>query len=204
MHNNDMIPGGKWPGAFGVYKYSKKVVTYNLNAFLPLIILGYAADIIANYSNMAVAILLYVMIFLFQISAYTVLISSLHLQKISLAQALDKATRLSLKIIAVYIIILVTVFVGLVALIVPGLILLPRLILAPYYIIDQEMTVKQAIEAAWHNSKEQGLRTWAVIAVQILFGLLAIIIIGIYLSIVYSAALIVLYGFTNGHLKTKK
>ena len=198
----DMIPKGVWPGAFGIYKYSKRIVSFNLGAFLPLIIATYLVDIIGAYSTgTLLKTLLYILVFLFQLSSYVVLVGSFHKEKISASEALDKATRISLKVLAVYMIVAVVFILGLIALILPGLYLLPRLLLAPYYVIDKDMGIRESLEAAWHNSQGHAVITWGVLAVQILFGILALVIIGLYFSIVYSAAFIVLYGYVNSHAK---
>lgn len=203
-NNLNFVPN-EWPGAFGLYKYSKAVISYNLQNFLLLIICAYIADIAAAYSKgPLLKALFYIIVFLFTQSSLVLLVESVKEKKISFAEALDRGTRLSLKILVLYILIGLGIAISFVLLIVPMFFVLPRLVLAPYYLIDQNMGIIDSLKAAWENGKNHVLKTWAVIGVQVLFGLLSIILIGIYLTIVYSAAFIILYFYTKATPHTAK
>jgi hypothetical protein len=204
IQSSEMVPRAPWPGAFGVYNYSKRVISYNLAAFLPVIVFAYLAELIATYSRPLVAILLYIVVFLLQLTGYVILLACLRHQKISIGDALDKATRLSLKTLCLYFIMGVMVALGLVLLIVPGIILIARLALAPYYLIDQNLSIKESLVTAWKNSEGHVTKTWGVIAVELLFAILALVLVGFYLTVVYSAAILILYKFENAQPKTYK
>lgn len=199
------IPDKDWPGAFGIYKFSKAVVSYNLQPFLFLIICAYIADIAETFSKTSLlSFLLFVVLYLFEISSIVLLVNSMRGKKLSVSEALDKGTRLSIKIILLYMLIFIGIVISVLLLIVPVLFVLPRLILAPYYLIDQDMSITESLKTAWADGEGHALKTWGVIGVQVLFGLLSIIIIGIYFTIVYSAAFIVLYGYINSQKAAAK
>lgn len=77
------------------------------------------------------------------------------------------------RLVAVDVLIGLMVLGGLVLLIVPGLIFLRRYYLASYYIVDQDLGIKAALQRASHDSKPVSGAVWGVIGVQISFSILA-------------------------------
>ncbi len=198
--NLEFVPEHNWPGPFGIYKFSKAVVTLNLPAFLILTILTYITDITVSYTNgYLLTSLLYIVSYLFMLSATVVLINSVRQRKISIADALDRGTRLSLRMAGLYILIFFGIVLSIICFIVPVFIVLPRLIMAPYYMFDQNLSIIESLKAAWRNGKGHAVEVWGVISVQVLFSVLILILIGIYFSIIYSAAMIILYHFTRSN-----
>ncbi len=84
--------------------------------------------------------------------------------------------------------------VGFLFLIVPGIILLGRLIMSPFVLLDQNTGIKEAMDKSWAMSKGNMSPILAVIGFGILLGLTNIVpivgqIVGFGLAVAYSAAL---------------
>lgn len=88
------------------------------------------------------------------------------------------------------------------ALIVPFFFVYPRLVLAPYFLLDKNMGPIEAIKASWAQTKGHLSKLYGIYGAALLMGLLAITIIGIpfaiYFTIMYSAASAVLYRYITG------
>ncbi len=62
---------------------------------------------------------------------------------------------------------------GLLALIIPGLILVRGFCLAPYYVIDQKLSPVEALRKSYADSKPNAGYIWGVIGVGLLFGIVS-------------------------------
>jgi hypothetical protein len=86
-------------------------------------------------------------------------------------------------------------------LIVPGILIMPRLALAPFYLVDKEMTAVEAYKASWHATKGHVGKVWGIVGVLVLMIIPSITIIGIlltiYWGILYAAAIPLLYLFLS-------
>ncbi|MGD0284360.1 MAG: hypothetical protein ABSB12_02090 [Candidatus Saccharimonadales bacterium] len=86
-------------------------------------------------------------------------------------------------------------------LIIPGLIIVPRVALAPYFLIDKKLSAIDAYKASWHATKGHVGKIYGIVGVMILMVLPVITVIGIiatiYLLIMYSAAFAILYQFIS-------
>lgn len=82
-------------------------------------------------------------------------------------------------------IVLALVFViSMLLLIIPFFFMLRRYILAPYYLIDQDMGIKEAMRASAADSKKYSSTIWGLIGVEMLLALTSILtFIGIFASI---------------------
>ncbi|MDB5181754.1 MAG: hypothetical protein JWP13_517 [Candidatus Saccharibacteria bacterium] len=65
------------------------------------------------------------------------------------------------------------IFVGLLAFIVPGLILLRAFYLAPYYVVDRKLGPIEALKRSYEDSKPVTGWIWGIIGVELVFGLIA-------------------------------
>jgi hypothetical protein len=82
---------------------------------------------------------------------------------------------------------------GLILLIVPGLIMWRRYLLAPYYLVDKDISIAEAMRRSAASSKKFPAAIWGMIAVYIVLTILGFIpfigwIIGTILSIAYLCA----------------
>jgi len=87
-------------------------------------------------------------------------------------------------------------FAGLLAFIIPGLILIRAYFLTPYYVIDRNMDPVEAMKQSFYDTKPVSAWVWGVIGVELTFalgaGLLGIIP---YLGVLIGSALALLYTF---------
>jgi uncharacterized membrane protein len=85
------------------------------------------------------------------------------------------------------------IVVGLILLIVPGIFMIRRYFLAPYYLIDRDLGIFETLRTCKSNSKQFGNKVLGVFCVQALFIIILIIpvlgwIAGVILSIMYYSA----------------
>ena len=89
--------------------------------------------------------------------------------------------------------------------IVPFFFVFPRLMLVPYYIIDKDMGVFDAIKASWNDSKGNVGKVYGIVGASIVFTLTIILIITVpltvYLLVAYMAAYPLLYKYITGGKK---
>jgi len=105
----------------------------------------------------------------------------------------DEFKQKGLRLLALQILAAAAIVVGFILLIVPGIIMIWRLFLAPYILIDKNTSIKQAISRSWSMSRGYFSPIWAVILVMILFGLIGFIPVagvaaGFLLGVAYSVA----------------
>lgn len=197
-----------WPGAFGVFKYSSRAVQLNLVTIVTIFIL----DIIVFYVLNAIFkdqiltdIFTGLLSVILEVSTILAVIAGVRGQKMPVDKALSKAVPLWLKMLVLEIIVRLTYIVSLVLLIIPFFFVLPRLILASYFLVDKNMGIMEAYKASWEETRGHSTQIWGVIAVTVLFAVLCLILIGIPLYILYSAAFAVLYESINkSHAQSKK
>ena len=196
-----------WPGAWDIYKYSKAAIMCNINTFVVL----YLASIILNIpgflraSNpnavpyLLASLLSNLLLIVISIATTVVYLAGVNNKKISVSE--------SLKSISKYIVnyFIATFIVGLAAMasillfLIPAFFVIPRLLFAPYLVIDKNMGGVDAVQASWNMSKGHIGKVYGIIGLTLAITLLSITIIGIpfaiYFTVMYSAAFAVLYNF---------
>lgn len=191
-----------WPGAFGVYKHSKQAVMGNLSTLVVLWLLSVIFDVTFNVVlprsiiTLVVANIVYPFL---TVATVLALLASVRGQKASVGDALSKSLSLWLKSFATGLLVGLLLLASLVALLIPFFFILPRVVLAFYFLADKDMGPVQAVQASWDSTKGHSARVWGIIGVNILMVLLMVTIIGIpfalYFLLMYSAAMAVLYEF---------
>ncbi len=192
-----------WPGAFNVYKYSKQAVMTNLQTLLLLAILditvGGGFGLIFKGTG---SLFNFILGGLFASASILAYLASIKGETISIKEALSKALDFWLRMLGLYVVIALSLVGSLLLFIVPFFFVLPRLILANYFLIDRDMGVMEAYKASWHAAKGHSSKVWGVIGANIAMALLMITIIGIpfavYFLFMYSAALALLYKHIAG------
>jgi hypothetical protein len=191
-----------WPGAFGLLKYSKQAVLVNLWPLIGLTALyiatsvafhnfnGYKPDPTAigrgDILNSLVGILLVT-------AGIQLLLAGVHKTKMSVTEALGLSLPLYLKAF------LLDLLTGLIAVlsfllfIVPFFIVMPRLELAMYFLVDKNMGPIESLNASWTVTKGNVSKLWAIYALTLLMAVAVILLVGIYFLFIYSAAFAVLY-----------
>jgi hypothetical protein len=92
-----------------------------------------------------------------------------------------------------YLLVGLYIFIGLLLFIIPGLIMLRRYFLAPYVLLDKNVSVKEAMDRSAEMSKPYSVYIWGIVGVMFLIGLLNAIpgvgwLIAFILGMFYSAA----------------
>lgn len=195
-----------WPGAWGIFKRSQEAMMVNVGPILGLIGVYILIAIALSIAGLKDTDILRNVIDLVVSSALTVAFVKLVMagvrgQKMEFVPAAKSC--LSMKTLQALGLTIITGFIlvfSLLALIVPFFIVLPRISLAGYFLIDKNMGVFESLSASWAATKGSAGKVWGVIGVSILFALAIIILVGIYLTFVYAAASALLYA----HLSSQK
>lgn len=201
-----------WPGAWHIYKYSKQAVKRNWGILLVLFIADSLVSLITHVilgKVPGLALLVnYLVSFIIQIVTIVILIACVRGRKISFGEALKSVKPiLYLRYFCNILLLAFVLFGALLLLIVPFFIVLPRLLLTPYFLVDKNMGPLEAIRASWASSKGNVGKLWGIIGATLAMTLLVITIIGIpfalYFIFMYSAAYAVLYEYiTQSENKT--
>jgi hypothetical protein len=190
----------QWPGGFGAYKFSKQAVKLNLSAIVILWIvnalIGGGSQAVLKRSGGLASLVLGA---LFTAALTLVYIASVRGQKLEVGEALSRAVPFWLKMIGLNLLIVVSLIVSILLLVVPFFFVLPRLVLAPYYLVDKNLGVMDAYKASWNGVKGHAMQAWGIIAMALLMVTIIGIPFAIYFLIMYSAALALFYEFLNKH-----
>lgn len=207
---NQAAPSGSpalpaaWPGAFGIYKYSRAAVMLNLATFVILWLIDIIGGMFQRFGAVGSLISLIIAL-LFSVMLVCTQLASARGKKIEIDEAFNRGLPFVVKMFLLSILVFLSVFVGLILLIIPGLIILPRLALAHYFLIDKKMDVMEAYKASWNATKGHAGKVWGIIGVSILMILPIITIVGvlvtIYFLFMYNAALCLLYLHITKHQK---
>lgn len=192
-----------WPGAFGAYKHSKMAIMTNLWIVILLFVLSFALSSSRSIADdksaayVGISAVSFLASIWFEASMITTLLASIKGKRISINEALQVGGTFFVKFL------LQSLLLGLIAigsfllLIVPGLIIMPRLSLAQYFLIDKNMGVTESIKASWDATRGNVGKVWGIFGVNLLIVLLFLTIIGlpfaVYFGLMYSAAMIILY-----------
>jgi hypothetical protein len=191
-----------WPGAFGLYKFSRAAVRFNLSTIVSLIAISLLVSIVfsilgGNKSPSMDIMDLVANLFGVWISAALTLtlLASIRATKTSVGEALKQGGAVYINYLILSVLTIVILGVSLVLLIVPFFIVLPRILLAPYYLIDQKLGPIAALKASWHGTRGNSGKAWGILGACFLMALLCLVLVGIYFLFMYSAALALLYAF---------
>lgn len=187
------VPTGEWPGAFGLYKYSKQAIKNNLGTVLTLILAYIGLSLVLSFFDTLGQIVGYIMAILFEVTLIVIYLATSRGQKISLGQSLKSSKpMLLLKYFINSIAVGLALLVSLVLFVVPFFFVLPRVVLAPYFLIDKGMGPFKAISTSWSTTKGHSGKIWGIIGATIVMALPMITIIGIpvaiYFLFMYQAA----------------
>lgn len=87
----------------------------------------------------------------------------------------------------------IIIFIGILAFIVPGIIMIRRYLLAPYYVLDRDMGITEAMKTSADESKQYSGTIYGILGVNVVFIIISVIpvigqIIGTILQFLYSVA----------------
>ncbi len=213
--NNTTAVPKEWPGAFAIYKISRDRVRNNLGALILLAILPFAINfmlgLLLGSSSGAKdlrQLLSSLISVYFMVVATRAYLLTARQERIDLSAAFRIPASLYWKMLLLELLTCLSVIGGLILLIVPGIIIGMRLSLAPYYLVDKNLSTLDAYKASWHATKGHLGKLWGLIGVAVLMILPILTIIGIiatiYLLFMYSAAgaLFYLYLLKNHQKET--
>lgn len=200
-----------WPGALGIYKYSKRVVMKNLATLIGLIgllLLSALAAALVDDKNLSVTMLTVYVInsiigSILSAAITFVVIASIKGESLSLDGAIDNALKIFWRYFLLNLIVSLLVLTSILMLIVPAFFIVPRLSLSQYYLIEGKLGVLDSIKASWFATKPHVGKIWGIIGVTLLLTIPAIPIIGAYFGLIYSASLAVLYFFIKNQTVTR-
>ncbi len=116
-------------------------------------------------------------------ASYYLQISAAKGKLVSTADCYKKSWRFIARIIGFTIIFTVLTLVGFLLLIVPGLIVLRRYILTTFYIVDQDMSIGQAMEHSARQTKPVAGYVWGTIGVLVVLLLAVTLISSLFIAI---------------------
>ena len=189
-----------WPGAFGLFKHSKQAVKVNLVTLVVLWLIFFLISLVLDFILKTAGPFISILVdSLGSVAFVFVYLAGIRGEHMSAGQALSKALPLWVKMILLNLLVAISVVGSALLLVVPFFFVMPRLVLANYFLVDQNMGVMEAYKASWAATKGHSGSVWGVIGASILMALVAVTIIGIpvaiYLLIMYSAAYAILYKF---------
>lgn len=200
-----MVPK-EWPGAFGLFKHSKPAVMLNLGALLLVWLFTFVVTAIFDRENVwqntqdsVLQIVGFLLNALASAALVIVYLNSIGKKKIDFQEAFKQAWPFFVNMVLFTLLGTLIAIGSFLLFIIPFFIVMPRLALANYFLIDQKMGVVDSFKASWNATQGHVGKVWGIFGVNLLMILLMITIIGIpvaiYLLLMYSAALPILYRF---------
>ena len=200
----DNVPSS-WQGAFKLYAFSKAAIMVNIKPvigllLLQIVVLGVVSTVEEGTPAYTITSLASTLISVWLSIAMTVLmIAGVKNIKKSFGESLQESGRFYISYFLLGILTGIIAVASFVLFIIPFFIIVPRLVLAEYYLVNENMGVIDSLKASWNATQNHTGKVWGVIGVTILMALIAITIIGIpiaiYLLVMYSAAFVVLYFY---------
>lgn len=194
--DTEKTPTKNFPDAFSLFKPSWKAFQLNFEAFvwqilLPIAIGGlivlmfiiaaviYGATGEGNIIAFIVAGLLAIvgLYFIVAISASIIIteLRSARNQHISFGEAMREVRGNIWRLFGLFILVSLAVGIGMILFIIPGLFALQRLLLSPYYLIDQKTGIREAMRRSWRDSKDKHFSgaIWGVTGIIIAINLVS-------------------------------
>lgn len=187
--------GKALPSAFELFGMSKKAVLLNLVPFLLIVLLPSVLSAVTSVSGGHNAWLqnyahsprdipssligLWAVTGLYSlltIAARPLLqVMSVKGQTTTFGEAFSKGLHYFWRMLGLSVLVGLIVVVGLILLIVPGLIFIRRYFLAPYFLVDQDLGIREAMRRSAAATKNHSGAVWGVIGVTILLELTSVV-----------------------------
>lgn len=210
MDKAKFIPD-QWPNnLFGVYRYSRELVKRNLTVIVVLVVLSMFASGVSNrlpgitpsggfaIGADLVGILLGSLLSAALIVAY---MASVRDEDADLQVVLKQAMPKTLNILLYSLITGWIAVLSLVVLIIPFFIIMPRLVLGQYMIVDKNLSAIEALKASWNMSRGNYGKIYKIIGAGFLMALLVLTLVGIPFAVfflfMYQAAFFILYKWLD-------
>lgn len=172
------------------------IFTYFVLAVLPMLVITYGSKDISNDLNLIfnqwLALGSFLGILFMAPLAYTLTLTSKG-EEVSLDQSITNGYKYFFRLIGLNIIIGFAVIIGLILFIIPGIIMIRRYYLSSYFLIDQNLSIKEAMNKSANISKQNSSAIYGIIGVLLLFSFFGILpgigaIISSILQFLYSVA----------------
>lgn len=133
--------------------------------------------------------LIFTLVYIFAtIMLYALELKAAQGKKPGLSELWQVAQKFWLRIIGLGIVVALLIVGGLLLLIVPGLIVIRRYFLAPFAMLDEDLSITEAMRRSAELSKPYSGAVWSVIGVSVLIGLVSIIpVVGWLISFILAA-----------------
>lgn len=195
-----------WPGAFGLFKHSKTAVMHNVWVIVGLnvaavVVSGILSSLGAKdgHTRSWGELVANLVSLVFSVALTLVILAGVRGQKMDFMTALKKSLPFYVRALVLSILTVIICVVSFLLLVVPFFFVVPRISLAMYYLLDKNIGPVEALKASWHDTKGSAGKVWGIIGVNIVFAILALVIVGIYLLIMYMAASAILYMFLQAN-----
>lgn len=207
--NKEAPDGNGLPGAFDLFKPSIRVIQNNLAGFLILLAIPLLLMFIGQGPSLfkptttqsslmpegpfGIFLTLGWLASLLATPGVILLqIKGTRRETLNWQEAFSKGLNHVLRLLGLGILMALVLFASFLLFIIPFFIVLPRLFMAPYYLIDRKMGIIESMKASWNDYKaHKGI--WGIIGVSFLLGLATVVpfigwIIAGVLTFLYSAA----------------
>lgn len=201
--NSNMQPTfqvpSSWPGAFGAYKLSSELVKFNLSTFVFLFLISFFSGVLQIIPVLGAIVSIILLVFV-TVALCIASFASIEGRKITLGESFSASKPYAFKTFLL-IILLSLITIGTILLfIIPFFIVVPRLLLAPYLLVKKNLGVRESLRQSWELTKGNVGKVWGLIGLSLLFGVLCIILIGLYFAFMFQAAFALLAIFLLSQL----
>lgn len=195
----------EWPGAFGIYKYSKQAVLLNFSTLFFIWLASIVISVIVQPKHGILGQIIELAAGTVVTAAMTLtFIASVRKKRLSLQEAVKTSLPFFVNVLVYTVLTCLIAVVSLVLLVVPFFIVMPRLVLTSYFLLDKNMNAVDALKASWAATEGHAGKVWGIFGANVAMFLLVFTIIGIpfaiYFLILYSAAIAVLYEHLHKHV----
>lgn len=186
----------EFKGAFELFKPSMEIIRNNLSLYfvllvLPLLLVSLDSTSTELMSPFVLGGSLLSLLFLAPLLYAEVRNASG--KTVTLGESFSEGYKYFWRTLGLVIVVGLIIFLGLIAFIVPGIIFMRRYLLSPYYLIDRNLSIGEAMKASETESKPFANSIYSVLGVSILIALVSIFgmigaVISTILSVLYNLA----------------
>jgi uncharacterized membrane protein len=202
MSTKQQSQNKQWSGAFAAYKPSKEAVMTNISIILLIGLIAFASQIVISIfikNEAIVQIASNIITYIVGPAYYIAILQGIAKNKVDLQPTLQKGLSYFVQYFILNVLTGIILAASFIAFIIPFFFVMPRVILAPYYLIDKNMDAIAALKASWDQTKGHSSKVWGIIGASLVMALPVLTIVGIpvaiYLLIMYSAATGLLYKY---------
>ncbi len=168
------------PGAFSLFQPSMNAIALNLVTFIELVLVPVLVvligGIIKHVTGHIITAIGEILTLFLTPAAYLTQVRSVQKKSIDFTEAIKESLHYFWRLIGLWICLIFIIGIGFLLFIVPGLFMLRRYILSPYYLIDRDMKVFDAMKASANDSKTFSGAIWGLIGVEVLIAIASAII----------------------------